>query len=148
MPYPLRDDDDAKDIRELITNTRGWLALVESQESEMSLTDKLLLASININVAMVIAIGQQSGVLHEQTTNTAAPVGVPRDYMTWAANNRMSERDLRSTLAVATANVGPDWRAKKIALIKEIRAITGLGLKESKDLADLATPDPNEWWRT
>ena len=74
MPYPLRDDDDAKDIRELITNTRGWLALVEGQESEMSLTDKLLLASININVAMVIAIGQQSGVLHEQTTNTAAPV--------------------------------------------------------------------------
>jgi large subunit ribosomal protein L7/L12 len=43
----------------------------------------------------------------------------------------------KSTFAVVLANAG----ANKIAVIKEVRAMTSLGLKEAKDLVD-AAPKP------
>ncbi len=43
----------------------------------------------------------------------------------------------KSTFTVVLANAG----ANKIAVIKEVRAITSLGLKEAKDLVD-AAPKP------
>jgi hypothetical protein len=115
----------------------------------LSTTDKLLVASININVALNIALGRMTGVLKPQTTNIQSPnsKATPLLYQTWCANSGISDHDMRQTLNQATTSV-PDWRNFKIKFIKEIRAITGVGLKEAKDLADLASAEgPNEWWR-
>jgi len=144
MNFP-RDDDDAKDIRELITNTRGWLALVEGMGDQMSLTDKLLVANINITTAMVIAIGQQTGVLHKQTTSVARTLA-PSVYMAWANPQGITEDVLQDILRYVEARV-PDWQQRKIVAIKEIRTYTGLGLKDSKDLIDIMSANPNPWWR-
>jgi hypothetical protein len=140
-------DDDSKDIRALLENTQAWLSFVEHEE--LSTTDKLLVASININVALTIALGRMTGVLKPQTTNIQSPnsKATPLLYQTWCANSGISDHDMRQTLNQATTSV-PDWRNFKIKFIKEIRAITGVGLKEAKDLADLASAEgPNEWWR-
>lgn len=62
----------------------------------------------------------------------AAGVGVAA-----AAGGSAAAQEEKSTFTVILANTG----ANKIAVIKEIRTMTNLGLKEAKDLVD-AAPKP------
>src|SRR5574344_3055926 len=65
--------------------------------------------------------------------SAAAPVAVAAAPAAGAA----PAADEASEVSVVLASVG----ANKIAVLKEVRAITGLGLKEAKDLVD-AAPKP------
>ena len=64
--------------------------------------------------------------------SAAAPVAVAAAGPAAAAGAAAEEE--ASTVNVVLASAG----ANKIAVLKEVRAITGLGLKEAKDLVDNA----------
>ena len=66
--------------------------------------------------------------------SAAAPVAVAAVAAPAAAEGGEAEA---SEVSVILASAG----ANKIAVLKEVRAITGLGLKEAKDLVD-AAPKP------
>ena len=66
--------------------------------------------------------------------SAAAPVAVAAAGGAEAADNKSAEKD---TFDVILTEVGD----KKINIIKEVRAATGLGLKEAKDLVEGA-PKP------
>jgi len=61
--------------------------------------------------------------------SAAAPVAVAV-----AAGPAVAEEEVSSEVSVILASAG----ANKIAVLKEVRTITGLGLKEAKDLVDAA----------
>ena len=67
--------------------------------------------------------------------SAAAPVAVAAAAP--AAGAAAPAEDADAEVTVILANAG----ANKIAVLKEVRAITGLGLKEAKDLVD-AAPKP------
>jgi len=67
--------------------------------------------------------------------SAAAPVAVAAAPAAGAAAAPAEAED--AEVSVILANAG----ANKIAVLKEVRAITGLGLKEAKDLVD-AAPKP------
>ena len=67
--------------------------------------------------------------------SAAAPVAVAAAPAAGAASEGGAEE--ASEVSVILASAG----ANKIAVLKEVRAITGLGLKEAKDLVD-AAPKP------
>ena len=67
--------------------------------------------------------------------SAAAPVAVAAAAP--AAGAAAPADDADAEVTVVLANAG----ANKIAVLKEVRAITGLGLKEAKDLVD-AAPKP------
>lgn len=67
--------------------------------------------------------------------SAAAPVAVAAVAAAPAAGG--GEEEASSEVSVVLASAG----ANKIAVLKEVRAITGLGLKEAKDLVD-AAPKP------
>lgn len=67
--------------------------------------------------------------------SAAAPVAVAAVAAPAAAAG--AEEEASSEVSVVLASAG----ANKIAVLKEVRAITGLGLKEAKDLVD-AAPKP------
>ena len=62
--------------------------------------------------------------------SAAAPVAVAAAPAAAAADEDAADAEVSVVLASAGAN--------KIAVLKEVRAITGLGLKEAKDLVDNA----------
>lgn len=62
--------------------------------------------------------------------SAAAPVAVAAA----PAGGEAAEEEAASTVDVVLASCG----ANKIAVLKEVRAITGLGLKEAKELVDNA----------
>lgn len=67
--------------------------------------------------------------------SAAAPVAVAAVAAAPAAGEAAEEGSSEVTVVLASAG------ANKIAVLKEVRAITGLGLKEAKDLVD-AAPKP------
>jgi len=67
--------------------------------------------------------------------SAAAPVAVAAAAAPAAAAEGGAEEASEVTVVLASAG------ANKIAVLKEVRAITGLGLKEAKDLVD-AAPKP------
>ncbi len=67
--------------------------------------------------------------------SAAAPVAVAAAPAAAGAADAAADADAEVTLVLASAG------ANKIAVLKEVRAITGLGLKEAKDLVDNA-PKP------
>ena len=67
--------------------------------------------------------------------SAAAPVAVAAAPAAGAAADGGEAADAEVTVVLASAG------ANKIAVLKEVRAITGLGLKEAKDLVDGA-PKP------
>jgi len=67
--------------------------------------------------------------------SAAAPVAVAAVAAAPAAGEAASEEASEVTVVLASAG------ANKIAVLKEVRTITGLGLKEAKDLVD-AAPKP------
>lgn len=64
--------------------------------------------------------------------SAAAPVAVAAVAAAPAAGEGGEEASSEVTVTLASAG------ANKIAVLKEVRAITGLGLKEAKDLVDAA----------
>ena len=78
---------------------------------------------------LVKAMDEKFGV------SAAAPVAVAAAPAAGAAAEGGAEE--ASEVSVILASAG----ANKIAVLKEVRAITGLGLKEAKDLVD-AAPKP------
>lgn len=68
--------------------------------------------------------------------SAAAPVAVAAVAAAPAAGAEAGE-EVSSEVSVILASAG----ANKIAVLKEVRTITGLGLKEAKDLVD-AAPKP------
>lgn len=64
--------------------------------------------------------------------SAAAPVAVAAAPAAGAAAPAAEEESSEVTVVLASAG------ANKIAVLKEVRAITGLGLKEAKDLVDAA----------
>lgn len=68
--------------------------------------------------------------------SAAAPVAVAAAAAAPAAGGEAGEEAV-SEVTVVLASAG----ANKIAVLKEVRTITGLGLKEAKDLVD-AAPKP------
>lgn len=67
--------------------------------------------------------------------SAAAPVAVAAVAAAPAAGGEAEEASSEVTVVLASAG------ANKIAVLKEVRTITGLGLKEAKDLVD-AAPKP------
>lgn len=70
--------------------------------------------------------------------SAAAPVAVAAAGAPGAAGAGAAEEKTEFTLVLKSAG------AKKIGVIKEVRAITGLGLKEAKDLVEGAPKDVKE----
>ena len=91
-----------------------------SVESILESIEKLTLLEA---AELVKAMEEKFGV------SAAAPVAVA----TVAAAPAEAAADEASEVNVILASVPAD---KKIAVLKEVRAITGLGLKEAKDLVD------------
>lgn len=69
--------------------------------------------------------------------SAAAPVAVAAVAAPAAGGGDAAGGEEASEVTVVLASAG----ANKIAVLKEVRAITGLGLKEAKDLVD-AAPKP------
>ena len=96
-----------------------------SVESILESIEKLTLLEAS---ELVKAMEEKFGV------SAAAPVAVAAAAPA-AAGGAEDAADAEVTLVLASAG------ANKIAVLKEVRAITGLGLKEAKDLVDGA-PKP------
>ena len=92
-----------------------------SVESSLESIEKLTLLEA---AELVKAMEEKFGV------SAAAPVAVAAAPAAGAAEAATEEA---SEVNVILASVPAD---KKIAVLKEVRAITGLGLKEAKDLVD------------
>ena len=94
-----------------------------SVESILESIEKLTLLEA---AELVKAMEEKFGV------SAAAPVAVAAAPAAGAAADGGAEE--ASEVSVILASAG----ANKIAVLKEVRAITGLGLKEAKDLVDAA----------
>ena len=97
------------------------LTLLEAAELVKAMEEKSLLEAAEL----VKAMEEKFGV------SAAAPVAVAAAPAASAAEGGAEEA---SEVNVILASAG----ANKIAVLKEVRAITGLGLKEAKDLVDAA----------
>ena len=97
-----------------------------SVESILESIEKLTLLEA---AELVKAMEEKFGV------SAAAPVAVAA--VAAPAAGADAAADEATEVSVILANAG----ANKIAVLKEVRAITGLGLKEAKDLVD-AAPKP------
>ena len=98
-----------------------------SVETILSEIEKLTLLEA---AELVKAMEEKFGV------SAAAPVAVAAAPA--AAGAAAPAEDAASEVSVILAEVDP---AKKVAILKEVKTITGLGLKETKDLVDGA-PKP------
>ena len=86
----------------------------------------------DLSALTVIEAAELSTLLEEKWgVSAAAPVAVAADPADDAGEDASAEKD---TFEVVLASFGE----KKINVIKEVRAITGLGLKEAKDLVEAA----------
>lgn len=97
-----------------------------SVETILSEIEKLTLLEAS---ELVKAMEEKFGV------SAAAPVAVAAAPAAAGAAPAADDADAEVSLVLANAG------ANKIAVLKEVRAITGLGLKEAKDLVDNA-PKP------
>ncbi|MBT7954792.1 MAG: 50S ribosomal protein L7/L12 [Rhodospirillaceae bacterium] len=86
----------------------------------------------DLSALTVIEAAELSTMLEEKWgVSAAAPVAVAAGPAGDAGGEAEAEKD---TFEVVLAAIGE----KKINVIKEVRAITGLGLKEAKDLVESA----------
>ncbi len=86
----------------------------------------------DLSALTVIEAAELSTMLEEKWgVSAAAPVAVAAGPAGDAGGEAAAEKD---TFEVVLAAIGD----KKINVIKEVRAITGLGLKEAKDLVESA----------
>ncbi len=86
----------------------------------------------DLSALTVVEAAELSTLLEEKWgVSAAAPVAVAAGLAGDAGGEAAAEKD---TFEVVLASFGE----KKINVIKEVRAITGLGLKEAKDLVEAA----------
>ncbi len=83
---------------------------------------------------LVKALEEKFGVKANMPMMAMAPAGGA------AGAGTAAPAEEKSTFSVVLASVG----ANKIAVIKEVRTMTSLGLKEAKDLVDAATKPVKE----
>lgn len=95
------------------------VVVTEEMEKIISAVEKMSVLELS---QLVKALEQRLGV------TAAAPVAAAAAAPAAAAAKAEEQTEFTVVLASAGAN--------KIAVIKEVRAITGLGLKEAKDLVD------------
>jgi len=87
----------------------------------------------DLSALSVVEAAELSKLLEEKWGVTAAaPVAVAAAGAAGAAGAEAAEE--KTDFSVVLAEIGD----KKINVIKEVRAITGLGLKEAKDLVEAA----------
>jgi large subunit ribosomal protein L7/L12 len=111
-------------------------AKVEQKESSVKLEGKMAEFVDWIEGITVLELSQLVKALEERLgVSAAAPVAVAAAG--GAAGGAAAPAAEKTEFTVVLANAG----AQKIAVIKEIRAITSLGLKEAKDLVE-AAPKP------
>lgn len=85
-----------------------------------------------LSALTVIEAAELSSLLEEKWgVSAAAPVAVAAGPAAADAGEAAAEKD---SFEVVLASIGD----KKINVIKEVRAITGLGLKEAKDMVEAA----------
>ena len=85
-----------------------------------------------LSALTVIEAAELSSLLEEKWgVSAAAPVAVAAGPAAADAGEASAEKD---SFEVVLASIGD----KKINVIKEVRAITGLGLKEAKDMVEAA----------
>lgn len=90
----------------------------------------------DLSALTVLEAAELSKMLEEKWgVSAAAPVAVAAAAGGAAAGAAAAEEQTEFTVVLAEAG------ANKINVIKEVRAITGLGLKEAKDLVE-AAPKP------
>ena len=82
----------------------------------------------DLSALTVMEAAELSKALEEKWGVTAAAAAAPVAAAAAAGGEAEEKTDFNIILAAAGGN--------KIAVIKEVRAITGLGLKEAKDLVD------------
>ena len=99
------------------------LTLLEAAESILESIEKLTLLEA---AELVKAMEEKFGV------SAAAPVAVAAAPAAAGAAEAGAEEASEVNVILTSAG------ANKIAVLKEVRAITGLGLKEAKDLVDAA----------
>jgi large subunit ribosomal protein L7/L12 len=98
-------------------------AQVELDDKTGKIFDEIKTLTFLQTASLVKAFEEEFGI-----TASAAPV------MMAAAPGAAAESEEVSEVSVILASAG----GNKIAVLKEVRAITGLGLKEAKDLVDSA----------
>lgn len=91
----------------------------------------------NIKEMSLLEVSSLAKAMEEEFGITAASMVQSAPLHGGAATSAQPVAEEKSTFTVMLVSVGD----KKIQVIKEIRAITNLGLKESKDLVDQA-PKP------
>lgn len=102
---------------------------MESTGNLDQLKDSIKKLSLMDAAKLVKALEEELGV------SAAAPVGMMMPAMGAAGGAAAAEE--KTSFTVVLADVG----AEKIKVIKEVREVTGLGLKEAKDLVEGA-PKP------
>jgi large subunit ribosomal protein L7/L12 len=103
---------------------------------DLTMSDKVLKLIEDVKALTVLELSELVKALEEEFgVSAAAPVAVAAAPAGGAAAAPAAEE--KSEFDVVLAEVG----ANKIAVIKVVREITGLGLKEAKDLVDGA-PKP------
>ncbi len=104
-----------------------------SEETKVTVTPEMEQFISAIEKMTVLELSQLVKALEQRLgVSAAAPVAVAA-----AAPAAAAKAEEKTEFTVVLASAG----ANKIAVIKEVRAITGLGLKEAKDLVDGA-PKP------
>jgi len=102
-------------------------------ETKVELTEKMKNVMESIEKMTVIELADLVKALEEKFgVSAAAPAAVAVAGAAGAAPAAAAEE--KSTFTVVLANAG----ASKIQVIKELRTLTSLGLKEAKDLVDAA----------
>jgi large subunit ribosomal protein L7/L12 len=95
----------------------------------------------DLSALTVVEAAQLSKMLEEKWGVTAAaPVAVAAMPGAAAAGAEAAPKEEQTEFTVVLVAAGE----KKINVIKEVRAITGLGLKEAKDLVEGAPKDVKE----
>ena len=104
------------------------------EEKKVELTDKMKGMMDTIEKMTVMELAELVKALEEKFGVSAAAVSVASPGAAGGAGAAGPAAEEKSTFTVVLANAG----STKIQVIKELRTITSLGLKEAKDLVDAA----------
>ncbi|MBP7055481.1 MAG: 50S ribosomal protein L7/L12 [Candidatus Omnitrophica bacterium] len=106
---------------------------METKEAKVELTDKMKSIMDSIEKMTVIELADLVKALEEKFgVSAAAAVSVAAAPAAGGAAGGAPAAEEKSVFSVVLASAG----ANKIQVIKELRALTSLGLKEAKDLVD------------
>jgi large subunit ribosomal protein L7/L12 len=113
--------------------TKAKTAVAE-EKPKVKLSEKMEGMIKNIEEMSVLELSDLVKALEDKFGVSAAAPAMAIAAMPGAAGAGAAEAEEKSTFTVVLAEIG----AKKINVIKEIRVLTNLGLKEAKDLVESA----------